>query len=100
MNLCFLLIAALVFPNSTFAAEKEITAVVKGMVCAFCAQGITKKFKAESVVSYVDVSLEKKTVKLKIKEGQDLSDTKIENLLKDSGYNVEKISREGEGQAK
>ncbi|MBY0316281.1 MAG: heavy-metal-associated domain-containing protein [Bdellovibrionales bacterium] len=75
--------------------DKEVIVNVKGMVCAFCAQGITKKFKAEPTVSNIDVSLEKKIVKLSIKEGKELPDAKIESLLKDSGYTVEKIKRNG-----
>lgn len=81
--------------STSFATESQVIVNVKGMVCAFCAQGITKKFKAEPAVSVVDVSLEKKTVKLTIKDGQDLPDAKIESLLKDSGYSVEKIKRGG-----
>lgn len=78
-----------------FASSKEIKVSVKGMVCGFCAQGITKKFKAESAVDKVDVSLEKKLVTIDLKTNQDLTDSRIETILKDSGYNVEKIDREG-----
>lgn len=84
----------LTISNLAFAVEKNITVSVKGMVCAFCAQGITKKFNSEPAVSKVDVSLEKKIVKLSLKEGQDIPDNKIEGILKDSGFNVEKISRD------
>ena len=80
--------------SASFAAGKEIKVSVKGMVCGFCAQGITKKFKAEAAVEKVDVSLEKKLVTLDLKDGQDLADSKIESILKDSGYNVEKIERQ------
>jgi hypothetical protein len=41
------------------------------------------------------VSLEKKIVTLDFKDGQDLPDNQIEALLKESGYNVEKIDRTG-----
>ena len=78
---------------SSFAFAKEVKVSVKGMVCAFCAQGITKKFKAEPAVSKVDVSLEKKIVTIDLKDGQDISDEKINSILTDSGYNVEKIER-------
>ena len=69
------------------AAESgELTVGVKGMVCAFCAQGIEKKLMAEAQVEKVQVSLENKFVKIKFKEGQRLSNEKIAELLKDSGY--------------
>ncbi|MGE5085901.1 MAG: heavy-metal-associated domain-containing protein [Bacillota bacterium] len=71
----------------SFAAESE-TVGVKGMVCSFCAQGITKKFKEQPEVTNVEVSLEKKFVKLTYAEGKKLSHEKIESLLKDAGYEV------------
>lgn len=104
MKFVKLFLTSVLICSTSFAVEKDVSAHVhdkevivnvKGMVCAFCAQGITKKFKAEPTVSNVDVSLEKKIVKLTIKEGQELPDAKIESLLKDSGYTVEKIKRNG-----
>lgn len=68
------------------APVSEVTVGVKGMVCAFCAQGIEKKFKAQQEVEAIEVSLEKKFVKIKFKEGQSLSQEKISELLKDAGY--------------
>ncbi|MFM6927141.1 MAG: heavy-metal-associated domain-containing protein [Bdellovibrio sp.] len=75
------------FSVVSFAAESE-TVGVKGMVCSFCAQGITKKFKEQPEVANVEVSLEKKFVKLTYVEGKQLSHEKIETLLKDAGYEV------------
>lgn len=95
MRFIAMFLTGVLVSSASFAAEKEVVVTVKGMVCAFCAQGITKKFKAEPAVSTVDVSLEKKTVKLNIKDGQELPDAKIQSLLKDSGYSVEKIKRDG-----
>jgi copper chaperone CopZ len=79
--------------SSSFAGGKDIKVSVKGMVCGFCAQGITKKFKDRKEVETIDVSLEKKTVLIKIKEGESLSDGTITEILTNSGYNVEKIER-------
>jgi mercuric ion binding protein len=78
---------SLLFSMNAFAAETE-TVGVKGMVCSFCAQGITKKFQEQPEVSKVEVSLEKKFVKLTYNEGKKLSHEKIETLLKDAGYEV------------
>ncbi len=78
---------------SGFANAKVVQVSVKGMVCAFCAQGITKKFKVESAVAKVDVSLEKKIVIIDLKDGQTLADDKITSILTDSGYSIEKIER-------
>jgi len=79
------------FAEGKIATEAKIE--VNGMVCGFCAQGITKKFKAEREVATVDVKLEEKAVTLKFKEGEELSNEKITQTLKDAGYTVEKIER-------
>lgn len=76
------------FVSAAFASGATETVGVKGMVCSFCAQGITKKFKEQPEIANVDVSLENKYVKLTYKEGKTLSHEKIENLLKEAGYEV------------
>lgn len=88
-----LLAIGLSIASQSFAAGKEISATVNGMVCGFCAQGITKKFNADPAVEKVDVSLEKKVVTITLKEGKNLDDKKIQELLKESGYDVETIAR-------
>jgi len=70
---------------NAFAGE-ELKVGVKGMVCAFCAQGIEKKFKAQPEVENVQVSLENKFVKLNFKDGKRLPKEKIIEILKDAGY--------------
>jgi mercuric ion binding protein len=72
-----------------FAGEK-ISITVKGMVCSFCSQGITKKFTEEGVKSVI-VDLSNHLVTLELKADQKLPNEKIESILKDSGYGVEKI---------
>ena len=49
------------------AGQRHITVHVKGMVCAFCSQGITKKFKAQDAVNDVHVDMTKKEVQLALK---------------------------------
>ena len=68
------------------AGPSEVSVRVKGMVCAFCAQGIEKKFLAQKEVAKVFVTLEDKIVKLTLKDGQTLSKEKISEILKESGY--------------
>jgi mercuric ion binding protein len=75
----------LIVSSFAFAGE-ELKVGVKGMVCAFCAQGIEKKFTAQPEVEKVQVSLENKIVKLTFKDGQKLSNDKIKEILKDAGY--------------
>jgi mercuric ion binding protein len=82
----------LMFGTSVFAGE-QINVKVKGMVCSFCSQGITKKFKEQPAVKDVKVSLENHLVSLELKDGQTLEDKTVETVLKDSGYTVDKIER-------
>ena len=88
-----ILITVFLLSQAAFSAGKEVKIGVAGMVCSFCAQGITKKFKAEPSVEMVDVKLGEKMVKLILKDNQLISDEHIREILKDAGYNVEKIER-------
>lgn len=78
---------------SALASAREVKVTVKGMVCGFCAQGIEKKFSADPAVSKVDVNLGNHLVTLNLKDAQTLSNEKITDTLKASGYTVEKIER-------
>ena len=87
MKKIFLALSLFLSTTLVYAGE-ELKVGVKGMVCAFCAQGIEKKFKAQDEVEKIDVSLEKKYVKLTFKDGKRLSNEKIKEILKDSGYDA------------
>lgn len=87
-----LLVAAALF-ISGFAEARTVDVHVNGMVCSFCGQGIKKKFGARPEIDKVDVSLKDKIVKLNLKNGADIGDDEIRSILKDSGYQVEKIER-------
>ncbi len=88
-----LLMIGLMLSQLALAAGKQVKVSVSGMVCSFCAQGITKKFKSEASVEAIDVKLSDKQVVLTLKENQDLSDERIKELLTDAGYNIDKIER-------
>lgn len=77
---------------STAQAE-TIKASVNGLVCAFCATGIEKTFKAQPEVDDVKVDLESKIVTINTKKGQTIDDTKCTKLLTDAGYSVTNITR-------
>ena len=85
------ILATLLMSLSAFSAE-TVNVTVKGMVCSFCSQGITKKFQ-EAGVKDVQVDLGSHLVTLKLVDNQKLEDKKITDLLQDSGYGVEKIER-------
>ena len=71
----------------------SIRAVVDGMVCSFCAQGITKAFENEKSVKKVHVNLDEKSVDIKLKRFRRLSDKKIRTIITDAGYTLNKIER-------
>ena len=73
--------------------NEKISVQAKGMVCAFCAQGIEKKLKAIDGVSNIKVSLETKNIDFSVKEGSKLPDETIKKILTESGYEVVKIER-------
>ncbi|MBI1861154.1 MAG: heavy-metal-associated domain-containing protein [Deltaproteobacteria bacterium] len=80
--------------SSQAAFPKTINVSVNGMVCAFCVQGITKRFRKEAAIKDVHVDLDKKIVSLKINDGKDISDEVIKKDIIDSGFNIVEIKRE------
>lgn len=92
-SLIGLLTGLMLMSSLAVAAEKKIEVGVNGMVCSFCAQGITKKFSQEPAIDHVKVSLENKQVELELKDGKDISNEKITSLLQNAGYSVSKIER-------
>lgn len=75
-----------IFMSSLAIAGEELKVGVKGMVCAFCAQGIEKSFKKQPEVEKLKVSLENKYVLITFKDGQRIPNDKIATMLKDAGY--------------
>jgi len=84
------------FITTTYGFAEEVRLAVKGMVCAFCAQGIKKKFSAEKSVEKVEVDLDKMEVVLNLKEGMNLADEEIRKIIIDAGYALEKVERKVE----
>jgi cation transport ATPase len=76
------------------AAADTIKTSVNGMVCAFCATGIEKTFKAQPEVRTVTVDLQNKLVTIQTKQGQTIDDGKLRKLFGNSGYSVVAIARE------
>jgi periplasmic mercuric ion binding protein len=86
---------ALLLLVSSLAHAGDVTVHVQGMVCSFCAQGLSKKFQSEKAVETFKVSLDEKVVQLKFKQGQNLTDEYLKEVITESGLNVEKIVRSG-----
>ncbi len=78
------------------AGAKNVTEVkvkVKGLVCAFCARNIEKSFLKNPAVEKVKADLDTKIVTIDVKEGQQISDETVKEIITDAGYNVVKIER-------
>ena len=86
-----LVLAGLAGASSLEARSLRIE--VNGLVCAFCADGITRTFKKEPAAAEVFVSLENKLVAVELKDGQDIADATATKLLTDAGYTVVGIER-------
>lgn len=89
-------VAALLPTSNAFAAQQTIQVELDGLVCAFCAQGVEKKMKAQAATDKVFVSLNKKVTLVALKEGQDISDETIKSEITNAGYVVTRISRTSE----
>lgn len=89
-----LVTTAIFFTLTASASAETIRASVNGLVCAFCATGIEKTFKAQPEVAQVHVDLETKLVTITTKPSQDMDDAHITKLINDAGYSVTNIARE------
>jgi len=83
------LIIGLSFTNSAFATT-SIRAEVKGMVCAFCAKGISKKLNNLDAAKQVFVDLKNRVVLVEIKDQQKISLDEFNKIIQDAGYDVAK----------
>ncbi|NOT65138.1 MAG: heavy-metal-associated domain-containing protein [Methylotenera sp.] len=86
-----LLVSLTLLSNVALAATQTIKANVNGMVCAFCAQGIAKKMRAQPQTQDVYVNLKQRIVAVELKEGQSLPNETVKSLIKDAGYDLTSI---------
>jgi len=91
-----LVAACLSFTAIASGAPRTIEMKVDGLVCAFCAQGITKKLGKIDATEEVLVSLESGLVAVALKPGQDIPDADLRSTLTDAGYSVKAIERKDE----
>ncbi len=93
MRKIVLTLAMVIITGPAFAAGGVVTAHVDGMVCDFCARSLEKLFGKEEAVEAIKIDLDGKTVTINLKDGQELSDERIEEIVSYSGYDIEKIDR-------
>ena len=78
---------------SSLASAKTIEMDVNGLVCAFCAQGISKTMKSFPATDGVFVSLEHRLVAVHLKDGQDIADAALRKAITDAGYKLVAVHR-------
>ncbi|KAA5803556.1 hypothetical protein F1654_07055 [Alkalicaulis satelles] len=73
-----------------------VTADILGMVCDFCAVAMTRTFGRRAEVSAVHIDLDDKTLQLVVREGHELTDATITDLVRRSGYQLTGEIRRGD----
>lgn len=66
---------------------------VNGLVCDFCARALEKTFGKRDEVKSIDVNLETKMITVYFNDGQTLDNQTLDQIITDSGYNVEGMHR-------
>lgn len=79
------------------AKDHDITVHVFGLVCDFCAQAVEKVFLRRDDVVAIDVDLDNFEVTIDLKDGADIDDETLTQLITDSGYTVNEIIRDSHG---
>jgi copper chaperone CopZ len=78
------------------ALAESIKVQVNGMVCGFCAQGISKKLMDSGSVKKADVDLDAKIVSIETLKDKTIDDKTLTSIIVDAGYQVVKITRSPE----
>ena len=91
LTLTLLLMTPPAFAAEKLCSNKESVAVVDGMVCDFCAQGLIKLFKKNDAVSDVKIDLTTKQVTILNKPDKTISDAEINKVVDYSGYKLVKV---------
>jgi mercuric ion binding protein len=87
---------SLLLLSASFAlpAQAQVTGtrlVLKGLVCAYCAQGLSKQLVASSEVASVDVRLKTHDAVVRFKPGRALSEAALARAAKDAGLDIERF---------
>ncbi|MEM1086255.1 MAG: heavy-metal-associated domain-containing protein [Pseudomonadota bacterium] len=80
-------------PAEQTKAATQIVAKVNGMVCDFCARAVTKVFGKEEAVESINVDLDAGEIRVALKTGRDISDERVGELVKKSGYDLVSVAR-------
>lgn len=69
--------------------QNQLIVKVKGMVCAFCAQGIKENFNKRKEVKQTKVDLDSMEVSVELRPGKTLFEKTIKKIVTDAGFSYE-----------
>jgi len=78
---------------ATIKNTADITIGLNGLVCDFCSIALNKTFKKHSAVAATYVDIDAKSMFVVLKDGTNMSDAELTELVINAGYNVAGISR-------
>lgn len=78
--------AVFIMLGTAMSFANEMVIKVDGMTCAVCVAAVTEALKANENVEEVDIDLETGFVTVRLKEGQELEQETIAQLITDAGY--------------
>jgi len=94
IHLILSLIFFIIFSSEILSKEKKLIFIsVNGLVCDFCAVSIEKTFNKKQAVESLNINLDKMLITIHLKDGFDLENDMIIDLINKSGYNVTDINR-------
>jgi len=73
--------------------QEKLVVKVKGMVCAFCAQGIETNFNKQKEVKETKVDLDKMQVIVKLKSGKTIPEKTVKKIVTDAGFAYDGIKQ-------
>ncbi len=66
---------------------------VNGLVCDFCATALEKVFSRKEEVSGIKVDLDHGSVVVNFKEGKNMPDSEVKDLITNAGYDVVQLAK-------
>lgn len=89
-------VVMLAFAAGAQDPSRVILMKVDGLVCAFCAQGVSKSFGKLDATQDVLVNLEQGLVVVALKPGKDLEDDFLRQTLLQAGLTLRTVERKSE----
>ncbi|GIW53145.1 MAG: hypothetical protein KatS3mg081_2500 [Gemmatimonadales bacterium] len=81
-------------PSQSAAADtRQIEMIVTGLSCPLCAYGLEKKLGQLEGLDSVSVDFKTGRVRLLFRDGSEVSDERLHQLVRDAGFEISEIKR-------